>query len=278
MPNKKITNKLFNRPKIGLALGSGGSKGLAHIGVIKVLEANKIPIDFIAGASIGAVIGGLYAATKNIKKVEEIADANNKKKFFSMAFDFAGGGGFIGGDKIETYINEIIDGADFKKLKIPFAAVATDLKSGKPVVINKGNLASAIRASISVPLVFKPVKRKNHLLVDGGLSAPVPVKILRDMGADLVIGVNLDAHCFYHDHDHKLGFNDVIRYTTSILRSHLSALSAKEADILVTPHVHNPSLIGWSDFVKAKKIVKKGEDEMWLLMPELKAQIKERTH
>lgn len=271
---KKTKNKILRRPKIGLALGSGGSRGLAHIGVIKVFEANKIPIDFIAGSSIGAIIGGLYAATKNVKKIEDIAVDGNKKKFLGMMFDLAYGGGFISGKKFEEFIKNFAGDVNFKDLKIPFVAVATDLKSGKPVFINRGILADAIRASMSVPLIFKPVKMKNKLLVDGGLSEPVPVEVLKNMGADLVVGVNLDAHCFYHDHDGKLGLGDVVHYTISILRSHLSALSSERADVLIAPRLHNPSLIGWGDFSKAGKIIKKGEDETRLILPALKSKIK----
>ncbi|MBI5401351.1 patatin-like phospholipase family protein [Candidatus Wolfebacteria bacterium] len=269
--------KTIKRPyhKIGLALGSGGAKGLAHIGIIKILEANKIPIDFIAGSSIGAVIGGLYAATKNIKKVEEIFLSNNRRQLLKLIIDPSIKGGFISGDKFEIFLRNIIEGVKFGDLKIPFTAVSTNLKTGKSVLINKGDVSLAIRSSMSVPLFFKPSKIGNCLLVDGGLSHPVPVEAVKNMGADFVIAVNLDAHCFYHNHGDRLGLSDVAHYTMSILRHHLSELSAQGADIVVEPDIHNPSLIGWRDFLDGKKIIKKGEIAAKVLMPKLKKSLKE---
>ncbi|PIU29168.1 MAG: hypothetical protein COT09_02270, partial [Candidatus Hydromicrobium americanum] len=175
------------RPKIGLALGSGGPKGLSHIGIIKVLEENNITIDFIAGASIGSVIGGFYASTKNIKKIEKIALSNNWRQTLPLFFDPSLRQGFVSGRKIKIFIENIIGKIHFKDLKIPFSVVATDIKTGETVIINEGEVALAIRASSSIPLIFKPLKLDSMLLVDGGLSLPVPVGVVRRMGADLVI-------------------------------------------------------------------------------------------
>ena len=144
------------RPKIGLALGSGGSRGLAHIGVIKALEENNIPIDFIAGSSIGAMAGGFYAAGLSIKKMEEISLETNWRRMFSLV-DPHLKQGLISGEKVKTFIEGYVDGKKIEDCKIPFVAVATDLKTGEIVILNKGEMAQAIRASISIPLVFKPV-------------------------------------------------------------------------------------------------------------------------
>lgn len=195
----------FRRLKIGLALGSGGPKGLSHIGVIKVLEKNNIPIDFIAGTSIGSVIGGFYAATKDIKKIEEIALTNNWRQTLSLFFDLSLRQGFVDGKKIKNFIENVIGKIHFQYLKIPFSAVASDIKTGKAVVLNNGEVALAIRASSSIPLIFKPVKLENRLLVDGGLSLPVPAGVVRKMGADLVIAVNLDYDYFSNNEDNKFG-------------------------------------------------------------------------
>jgi NTE family protein len=248
-----------NRPKIGLALGSGGARGLAHIGVIKILEKNNIPIDFIAGSSIGALIGGLYAATKNIKKIEEIFLANNKQQLLKLAFDPTFGPGFINGDKIENFVSNIIDEIKFKNLKIPFTAVATDLKNGKSVLIDKGSVSNAIRSSISVPMIFKPSQMGKKLLVDGGLSQSVPVEAVKKMGADFVIAVNLDAHCHYQSRKKNLSLSDIGYYSLGILRARVSELNAKNADVIIEPDIHNSSIIGWMDFTDGKKLIKKGE-------------------
>lgn len=274
----KATTKNSNRnvrPKIGLALGSGGARGLAHIGVIKVLEANNIPIDFIAGSSIGAVMGGFYAATKDIKKIERAFNfSKSKSQFLGFIFDPTIEGGFISGNRFEGFMNKLIDNINFSDLKIPFSAVSTNLKTGKTVVISKGHVSSAIRSSMSMPLIFKPTKVGDHLLVDGGLSQPVPVEIVRNMGADFVIAVNLDANCDYN-HRGNLGMADVFNYMVQILRARLSGLSAKDADIIVEPPIKNTSIIGWKDFMVGESAnMKKGEAAMKALMPELKMKLK----
>ncbi len=263
-----------NRPKIGLALGSGGARGLAHIGVIKVLEANHIPIDFIAGSSIGALIGGLYAATKDINKIEEIILSGGKKQLLDLMIDPSITGGFISGDKIEDFVSGIIDDVGFKNLKIPFAAVATDLKTGKPVVIEKGKVSNAIRSSIAVPLVFKPIRNGKKFLVDGGLSSPVPVEIVKNMGADYVVAVNVDAHCSYHKDGDKLGLRDIVQYTFSMMRSHLSRFSSQSADVVIEPNINSHGVIGWKDFLDGKNIIKKGESAAKLSIIKMKGDLK----
>ncbi len=181
--------------KIGLALGIGGAKGLAHIGVIKVLEKNNIPINFIAGSSIGALIGAHYAIFKDIKKIEEIVLTTNWRTSFNL-FDPTLKGGFIKGNKVEKLMDSWFNGKDFNDIQIPLSVVTTDLITGQEININSGDFLKAVRSSLSVPTIFKPVKYKEHLLVDGGLSNPVPDDLARRMGADIVIVVNLDNDYF----------------------------------------------------------------------------------
>ena len=159
------------RLKIGLALGSGGAKGLAHIGVLKTLEANNIPIDFIAGSSIGSLIGAHYAAHKDTKKLEDIVLNFNRSKGFQL-FDPTWRGGFIKGKKAEHFIEELLEGATFDKLQIPYAAVSTDMNTAGTVIFRHGDIIKAIRTSISVPAIFQPVFYQKRLLADGGLSNP----------------------------------------------------------------------------------------------------------
>lgn len=263
-----------NRPKIGLALGSGGARGLAHIGVIKILEKNNIPIDFIAGSSIGALVGGLYAATKDIKKVEEIFLSNNRQQILKLFFDPSIGGGFINGDKIEHFISEIIDAVKFKGLKIPFSAIATDLKNGKAVLLNKGSVSNAIRSSISVPMIFSPSNTGKRLLVDGGLSQSVPVEAVKNMGADFVIAVNVDAHCIYQNSKKNPGFGDMGMHTIGILRARISELSSEKADIVIDPNIHDSNIIGVMNFINGRKMIKKGESAMEASISELKIKLK----
>jgi len=258
------------RPKIGLALGSGGPKGLSHIGIIKVLEKNNIPIDFIAGVSIGSLIGGFYSTTKDIDKIEEIALSNSWRQTLSLFFDLSMCQGFVSGRKIKIFIENIVGKVNFKDLKIPFSAVATDIGTGKTVILHEGEVALAIRASSSIPLIFKPVRLDNKLLVDGGLSMPVPVEIVRKMGADLVIAVNLDADYFSYFEGNSFGFYKIADNSIKLLRHHLASSNIRGADIIVNPKVGQ---VGWSKFVDGKNVILAGEEAMQQSMSQLKGLI-----
>lgn len=178
--------------KIGLALGSGSARGLAHVGVIMALEAYNIPIDIIAGTSIGSVIGGLYASGATIRQLEEVALSIKKSKTLFLIDPVFPHSGLISGDRIEKMLNQFgIKDKTFDDLKIPFAAVATDVESGAEVILNQGKVIDAIRASISIPGIFTPVKYQDYYLVDGGVVDPVPVDVVKMMGADIIIAVNL---------------------------------------------------------------------------------------
>ncbi len=254
-------------PKIGLALGSGGAKGLSHIGVIKVLEKNDIPIDYIAGSSIGSLIGGAYAATKDISKIEKTVLKTDLKKAFSL-IDPALRGGLIGGDKVRRFVEKQTGRKDFKDLEIPLSVIATDLRNGEAVVINKGNLSTAIRASISFPLLFKPVKRKKRILGDGGLSLPVPVRTVREMGAEVVIAVNLDSSYFNEKYTSgKLGIYKAAGNSLNILRFHLANYNTQGAEITVLPQTGN---IRWSKFINGGDVILQGEKAMRKKMEHLK--------
>jgi len=266
--------KKENLPKIGLALGSGGPRGLAHIGVIKALEQEDIPIDLIAGCSIGAMIGGMYAATKDIGWIEKTAQETDWRRVLSLLVEPSLlSGGLVGGDKVERFLLDQLGKEEISKLKIPFMAIATDIRNGKEIRIEKGDLARAIRASLSIPLVFKPTMWEGKLLVDGGLSDPVPDEAVRKMGADIVIAVNLDAHFFHPEtekpkkYKDKLGIYRIANNTINILRYHLAQYCIEEADIIINPKVSKTS---WTEFINGQTIIKKGETETKLLMPEIK--------
>jgi len=178
--------------KIGLALGSGSARGLAHVGVILALEAYNIPIDIIAGTSIGSVIGGLYASGATIRQLEEVALSIKKSKTLFLIDPVFPHSGLISGDRIEKMLNQFaIKDKTFDNLKIPFAAVATDVESGAEVILNQGKVIDAVRASISIPGIFTPVKYQDYYLVDGGVVDPVPVDVVQMMGADIIIAVSL---------------------------------------------------------------------------------------
>ena len=184
----------MGRLKIGLALGSGAARGLAHIGVLKVLEKYQIPIDIVTGTSMGAFIGGAYASGMKVKIMEDIALNTNWKlmaKMFSPTISFSG---FVDGKRIKEFLETVIGNRNIEELDKKFACIATDILTGEEIVIDQGSLIEAIRASISIPAIFTPVYHRNRFLVDGGIVNPVPVDTAKKMGADIVIAVNVIPH------------------------------------------------------------------------------------
>lgn len=253
-----LNDILFKKKKIkvGLALGSGGAKGLAHIGVIKGLEKAGIEISYIAGTSIGAIIGAHYAAYKDIKKLEDVI-MNSKWAMASALFDLGLGGGVIKGKKIENLLKEWFKDIYFKDLLIPLTLVTTDLDSGKEVDINKGNLIKAIRASFSIPLIFEPVKFEGMILADGGLTNPLPDDVVKKMGADFVIAVNLETNYFVEKLKKKdLSFPGLTTRSLNIMRHQLALSSIKNVDLIIEPKVNEPGLVGWEKLFDKKQAMK----------------------
>lgn len=269
------------RPKIGLALGSGGSKGLCHIGVLKTLHKYEIPIDYIAGSSIGSLMGAHYAAFRDPQKLEDIFMNITVQKGIKL-FDPSFTGGIIKGEKFEKTVTEILEGTSFDKLSIPFAAVATDFFTAQPVILRKGNLSKAIRASSSVPPLFQPVENDNFLLADGGLSDSVPVDVVREMGADIVIAVNLDTLSTKKDMLPTL--DKIPVHSINILRHNLALQSTKTADVIISPHgIPQIGLVGFEYFFdkeKGKHLIAEGEKAGEESLPMINALIKqfERKH
>ena len=249
------------RPKIGLALGSGGIKGYSHVGVLKVLEKNKIPIDFIAGSSIGAMIGSVYSYLKDSKKLEEIVLSTSWNQIASL-MSFSLSDGLIKGEMIEKYIDEITWGVNFQDLKIPLGIATTNFQTGESVNLFRGDVSSAVRASASIPWIFKSVKRGGKMLCDGGLSNPVPVDMVREMGADIVIAVNLDNESYFNSKKYK-GKHFYLKALKSIqfLQYNLAKEHLKSVDVLIEPSVGDLGLFGLNSLLKqdGEKIVLKGE-------------------
>jgi len=184
----RSTNK-----KIGLALGSGSARGWAHIGVIKALAETGIKIDYVAGTSIGAVVGAFYASGR-IAALEDAALQIDWRKIVFFLDAVYPKSGLIEGKKVAEFIRTSVKEKNIEDLSLPFCAVSTDLASGNEVIIRNGDIIEAVRASISVPGIFTPVTKDNTILVDGALINPVPVSVVRQMGADLVIAVDLNHY------------------------------------------------------------------------------------
>ncbi|VVB77702.1 Patatin-like phospholipase [uncultured archaeon] len=257
---------MFERKKIGLALGSGGARGFAHIGVIKVLEENNIPIDMIAGTSMGALIGALYSSEPNLKKLGKEALSEEWKKLFDYTFSKSG---LIKGKKIEEFLDKRLDGMSFKELKIPLFVTAFDINNNQEVIFHKGSVAKAVRASISIPGLFFPVENKKRILVDGGVIDPIPTEILRKKGADIVIAVNVNevkrkkpvTEIEAVVSKNTMSIPSVIKSASKSLQMMTSEncdadLYGNKADFVINLDLEK---IGTLDFSKAREAIKKGE-------------------
>ena len=180
----------MTKAKVALVLGSGGARGLAHIGVLKVLEKNNIPIHLIVGTSMGAFVGGFYAAGTGIDLMENLALSVDRKFVARMLAPSFHRSGFVNGERIRSYLQELLGDLYVDQLRIPFASVSADLTTGEEIIHDRGHLVDAIMASIAIPGVFKPIRYENRYLVDGGIVNPLPVSVAHKLGADVVIAVN----------------------------------------------------------------------------------------
>ncbi len=219
--------------KIGLALGGGAARGFAHIGVIKVLEAQGIVPDIVVGTSAGSLVGALYAAGNNGFALHKLALEMEEAAISDWAVPFfAKASGVLKGEALQSYVNKAVRNVPLEKLKIPFGAVATDLRTGAPVVFRKGNTGLAVRASSAVPSVFQPVSVGGNTYVDGGLVSPVPVRFAREMGADFVIAVNISAQ---PDAQPASSSVEVLLQTFAIMGQSINQYELKEADVVIKP-------------------------------------------
>jgi len=226
--------------KVGLALGGGGAKGFAHIGVIKTLVDAGIPIDYIAGTSMGALVGGYYAATKNIRRLEALAaHFEPEKRLSSRETALDRRGAFFRDSLVEKLLNEEFRNIKIEDLEIPFAAVATDARNGEEVVMRKGKLVDVLRASAALPIVFSPAEVGGRLLIDGGLSNPVPADVVRELGAEYVIAVDVSSK--WLDRPEQMidirDLHSIITNSLSVIEYQIGKTVLKTADIVLRPPV-----------------------------------------
>jgi len=247
-----------NKPRVALALGGGGCKCVAEIGVLRVLEANKIPIDYIVGTSTGATIGAMYAAGMSIDEIEKLYVKGIVQKVMIPTLvpriamlpiaqaerDFTGKGyaGITDGSNFKTFLDKTLP-AIFEDLKIPFSAVTTDLISGRSLVFSKGNLPIAVQASNSLPPMYKPIAIDNALLVDGAIRANVPALWGRKSGADVVIAVDVDPPIRTQDPKYFDTFKHVLIRITDIGVGELDLREGLEADVLIRPETFGVELM-----------------------------------
>lgn len=263
----------MKRPKIGLALGSGAARGLAHLGVLKALEEDNVPIDVISGTSMGAVVGGLYASGLTVGRMADFArEFGGKTIAYWMDPTFFRKGGLLKGDRIEQALGELVGPLSFKDLKVPFYAVASDLSTGNEVIFSEGELVRAIRASFAVPGIFAPVKYRDSWLVDGALTDPIPTKILRDVKCGFIIAVNVCTLPGKEDivSEDNPSIADVMMQVLSITQQKLSEPCMKLADINIIPDVGN---YNWTSFAKTDELIDVGYRAAKMAMPAIKRRL-----
>ncbi len=247
--------------RVALVLGAGASKGFAHIGVLKVLEANNIPIHMIVGTSAGSFVGSLYAYGFNAYQLQKMAIAIEKGDIADLGLP---DNGFIKGELLEGYVNRMVKNTPMEKLRIPFYAVATNIQSGQEVVFGKGNTGTAVRASCSIPGIFRPVKVGNQMYVDGGVVSPVAVDAAKRQGADVVIAVDISSDV---DTAQPEGTVETILQSINIMYSKVADMQISRADVVIRPKV---GYIGSADFLKRHEAILEGEKAALEALPKIK--------
>ena len=250
------------RQGIGLALGGGFARGWAHLGVLKVLEEQKIPITCISGSSVGSIIGAAYASGEPLGRM--IAKCR-KIRFRDFARWRVSRFGLASNDRLEDLLHRFFDSRQFEHLKIPMAVVATDLDTGDPVVFKQGGLAEAIRASCAFPGLFEPVQIGTRYLADGGLVAPVPTRAAREMGSKIVIGVSVGLH------DGRRGapanIFQVVSRAVSAAQKHQLEVWERQADLVLRPDVQ---AIAWDAFERIDETMEAGAAVARSALPQIR--------
>ncbi|MDR3111939.1 MAG: patatin-like phospholipase family protein [Elusimicrobiota bacterium] len=248
-----------DKPKIALVLGGGGVRGFAHIGVFNVLDQEEIPINLVIGTSIGAIIGAFFCAGIPIESIETlsqkigITDIASFNIFSTFSFIFSNK--LLSNEKLEKFINNCLNNADFKDLQIPLICLATDLRTGEKIILKEGNVAFAARASATIPGIFKPVEYRQYYLIDGGVSENIPVNTAKqNYNADIVIAVSAAANIVTHNMSNSF---EILMQSVYIQGKSIDYNSVQKADFLITPDVSNIPIM---DFEKAKNldVIEKG--------------------
>jgi NTE family protein len=255
-------------PRIALVLGGGAARGFAHVGVIRVLEQERIPVDLVVGTSVGSLIGALYASDRNSFDLEWTAFQLERDDLFDFGIgNLVMGMGYAKGDKLEAFVRAHVKQANVEELAIPYAAVATDLNWGQRVVLDKGSIARAVRASSAIPGVFEPVTHQGKLLVDGGVVDNIPIDVARAKGADLVVAVDISENVGNTNIRNAI---DVLLQATNIMFAQNVAALRGGADVLVTPAVGDVTTL---DFTQKKRCMQAGIDAARAAIPRIRAAV-----
>ena len=255
-----ITKKL---PKIGLALGGGAARGFAHIGVIQVLEEAGIKPDLVVGTSAGSLVAAIYASGKTGAQLQTVAETMEEAALTDWILPFLSRG-MLRGEALARYVSSQVGGKTIESFPMPLGIVATDLHSGQGVLFMRGDTATAVRASSAVPAVFQPVKIGTREYVDGGLVSPVPVRYARQMGAEVVIAVDISAT---PESNPALGTLDILLQTFAIMSRSINTFELKEADVAVRPALAG---VASADFASKRRSIEAGRAAMLAALPQLR--------
>ena len=247
---------------IAVVLGAGAVKGFAHIGVLKILESQKIPIHMVVGTSVGSLVGSLYAYGYDAYNLQMIAYALERYDLIDITLP---DNGFVKGEKLENYVNRMVKGTPIEKFRIPFHAVATNIQTGEEMVFGTGNAGMAVRASCSIPGIFKPARISGKTYADGGIVSPLAVDVARRYGADVVIAVDISTGPVATI---PQGTVETILQSVDIMYAKIAALQIPGADVVIKPSV---SHIGSTDFTRKHEAILEGEKATLAAMPAIQA-------
>lgn len=250
--------RVADRPVVGLALGGGAARGFAHVGVIKVLEAHGIRPDIVVGTSAGSFVGALYAGGYDVATLEQLAREVKEEELRDIVFPDRG---FVKGERLQDFVNQKLDNRSIEELPLRYAAVATNLADGTIAVFTRGNTGKAVRASSAIPGVFQPVLIDGREYVDGGLVSPVPVQVARDLGADLVIAVDIAK--LPGGKGVLVSTTEVFDQALDIMVKHLAKREVGSADIVVQPDTRSLASV---DFTTRSDAIEEGIDAAGLAM------------
>ncbi|WP_118179159.1 patatin-like phospholipase family protein [Paraburkholderia phosphatilytica] len=253
--------------RVGLALGGGAARGFAHIGVIKALEARNIQVDLVCGTSAGSVVGALYASGMNGFAINKLALTMDEASISDWAMPFRARG-FLQGVALQNFVDSTLKHRPIEKMAKPLGIVSTDLRTGQPILFQRGDTGIAVRASCSVPSIFEPVTIGGHEYVDGGLVSPVPAAFARKMGADFVIAVDISAR---PESAQTTSSFDILLQTFTIMGQTIKTYELeKYADIVITP---NLAAMSGSDFGQRNAAILAGEEAVAKIAPELQRRL-----
>lgn len=255
-------------PRVGLALGGGAARGFAHIGVIQVLEENGIKVDLVAGTSAGSLVASLYASGKSGKEMQQLADTMDEGAITDWSFPLRG---LIRGEALARFIRDKTGGRAIEQMVLPLGIVATDLSDGSSVLFRSGDTGTAVRASSAVPAVFQPVRIGQREYVDGGLVSPVPVRFAKEMGATLVIAVDITSP---PEKDPPGDAFRMLMQTFSIMGRSINMFELRDADVVIRPRLDG---VGSADFTARRRAVQAGREAAQALLPLIRQRIADKT-